>query len=374
MIYKKYYLYKEQVSLDNGVTWEDVTPAVTRPDGDPIGEYTTLEECEGITSCTCNDFTFSPTAFTVSSAATSVTFSYTGCTKPIFNRITPRWCDIRSNIYDTGATTGSVVVNISANTRSARTTSLAPKVNDVICQELGINQESGIAPTACTCDAFSFTGTSEENNAYRIEIPSGETAVTAATWNTDCGIVPQDFTHTDDSGFQEIVTDGHWTFDNNMIKFTASTNPTSSVKEGYMTITYTVDGVSCEKRTHLVQAAGTGSTAGGVNVSIHVPTGQTSPRIAFLNNGGTVLGSVTRSGEGVTNMQWTTNGTCTQMSFLENGGNMTGVTMNIYAGTTVINNQPLSPGSTETIIQLTQSFNTSDYNDGNRTISLTFTK
>lgn len=209
---------------------------------------------------------------------------------------------------------------------------------------------------------------------YRIEIPSGQTAVTAATWDTSCAPVPQDFTHTDDSGFQEIVTDGHWAFDNNIIRFTASTNPTNAVREGYMTITYKVNGSSCEKRTHLVQAAGTGSTASGVNISIHVPTGQTSPRIAFLNNGGTVLGSVIRSGESVTNMQWSTSGTCTQVSFLENGGNMTGVTMNIYAGTTVINNQPLSPGSTETVIQLTQSFNTSDYNDGNRTISLTFTK
>lgn len=374
MTYKKYYLYKKQVSYDGGVTYQDVVPLVTAPSGDPIASYSTLEECEGITSCTCADFTYSPTAFTVSSAATSVTFNYSGCTEPIFNRITPRWCFVDSTTYDTGATTGSVIVNISANTSSARTTSLAPKVNDVICQELGINQESGIAPTACTCDAFAFEGTSEGNNTYRIEIPSGETAVTAASWNTDCGVVPQDFTHTDDSGFQEIVTDGHWAFDNNIIRFTASTNPTSSVREGNMTITYTVDGNNCTKVTHLVQAAGTGSTAGGVKISIHVPTGQTSPRIAFLNNGGTVLGSVTRSGEGVINMQWTTNGTCTQMSFLENGGNMTGVTMNIYAGTTVINNQPLSPGSTETIIQLTQSFNTSDYNDGNRTISLTFTK
>lgn len=90
---------------------------------------------------------------------------------------------------------------------------------------------------------------------YRLEIPSGQTAVTAATWDSSCGLVPQDFTHTDDSGFTEIVTDGHWTFDNNMIKFTASTNPTNAVREGYMTITYKVNGVSCEKRTHLVQAA-----------------------------------------------------------------------------------------------------------------------
>lgn len=90
---------------------------------------------------------------------------------------------------------------------------------------------------------------------YRIEIPSEETAVTAATWDTSCAPVPQDFTHTDDSGFKEIVTDGHWAFDNNIIRFTASTNDTSSMREGYMTITYKVNGISCAKRTHLVQAA-----------------------------------------------------------------------------------------------------------------------
>jgi len=50
MTYKKYYLYKEQVSLDNGVAWEDVTPAVTRPDGDPIASYSTYDECTGSTS------------------------------------------------------------------------------------------------------------------------------------------------------------------------------------------------------------------------------------------------------------------------------------------------------------------------------------
>ena len=107
---------------------------------------------------------------------------------------------------------------------------------------------------------------------YRIEIPSGQTAVTAATWDTSCAPVPQDFTHTDDSGFQEIVTDGHWAFDNNIIRFTASTNPTNAVREGYMTITYKVNGVSCEKRTHLVQAAASSpkvvlTLTGGTTVS-----------------------------------------------------------------------------------------------------------
>ena len=47
MTYKKYYLYKKQVSYDGGVTYQDVVPLVTAPSGDPIASYSTLAECEG---------------------------------------------------------------------------------------------------------------------------------------------------------------------------------------------------------------------------------------------------------------------------------------------------------------------------------------
>ena len=45
MAYIKVYKYKKQISLDNGVTWQGVTPAEYVPSGDPIGTYDTLEEC-----------------------------------------------------------------------------------------------------------------------------------------------------------------------------------------------------------------------------------------------------------------------------------------------------------------------------------------
>ena len=45
MSYLKVYKYKKQISLDNGVTWQDVTPAEYVPSGDPIGYYDTYEEC-----------------------------------------------------------------------------------------------------------------------------------------------------------------------------------------------------------------------------------------------------------------------------------------------------------------------------------------
>jgi len=47
MSYTKYYLYKKQYSTDSGQTWHDVVPEETVPSGDPIGHYSTLEECEG---------------------------------------------------------------------------------------------------------------------------------------------------------------------------------------------------------------------------------------------------------------------------------------------------------------------------------------
>lgn len=47
MAYNKYYLQKRQVSYDNGLTWEDVTPSETRQ-GAFIDSYETLSECEAI--------------------------------------------------------------------------------------------------------------------------------------------------------------------------------------------------------------------------------------------------------------------------------------------------------------------------------------
>lgn len=46
MAYKKYYLQIHQVSYDNGLSWEDVTPTETRQ-GEYVDTYETLAECEG---------------------------------------------------------------------------------------------------------------------------------------------------------------------------------------------------------------------------------------------------------------------------------------------------------------------------------------
>lgn len=49
MAYLKYYLYKKQISRDDGQTWSDVDPTELSPSGNPIGTYDTLGECESAT-------------------------------------------------------------------------------------------------------------------------------------------------------------------------------------------------------------------------------------------------------------------------------------------------------------------------------------
>lgn len=46
MPYNKYYISKKQYSTDSGQTWIDVYPLETTPSGDPIGSYSTMNECE----------------------------------------------------------------------------------------------------------------------------------------------------------------------------------------------------------------------------------------------------------------------------------------------------------------------------------------
>lgn len=166
MSYRKYYLYKEQVSLDDGETWEDTGNET--PSGDPIASYSTLEECEGITACTCSAFTYSSTSNTVSSAATSVTISYTGCSQlSLSSAETYNWVAIGSHTYDTATTVGSVAANISANTSSSRSATLTFSLSGSTCQNIYITQQSGEPPQpTCNCDSFSFSGTEEADTNY----------------------------------------------------------------------------------------------------------------------------------------------------------------------------------------------------------------
>ena len=75
MAYNKYYLQKKQVSYDNGLTWEDVTPSETRQ-GDYIASYETLSECEGIIDYSTQYLTFESKSNNNSFSFTTNTIEY----------------------------------------------------------------------------------------------------------------------------------------------------------------------------------------------------------------------------------------------------------------------------------------------------------
>lgn len=86
---------------------------------------------------------------------------------------------------------------------------------------------------------------------YRYNIPSGGTEITAATLNNGCSI--ENFSTSSDTTMQDIVSD--FSFDGTNIRITASTNSTTSQREGYMTLSYRINGNDCSNVLHFVQSA-----------------------------------------------------------------------------------------------------------------------
>lgn len=211
--------------------------------------------------------------------------------------------------------------------------------------------------------------------ARRIEIDANGGGITALTIDDACTAATADRSLSQYAGvttnnkWEEIITDA--ALDNDKARLTAGTNSSTSSREGYGIIKYVVNGTTCEKIIHIVQAAG--SASGDFKLTINVPQGKTSPAIRFLDASNNILFSHTRSNGVVGELStWSRTGTCTKMGFVENGSNLTLVTLMNNNGTSIIYRQPLNPGTTQTIIDLTQSFNTSDYSNGNKTLSLTF--
>ena len=173
MIYKKYYLYKEQVSLDNGVTWEDVTPAVTRPDGDPIGEYATLEECEGIAPlCDCSAFTPSLSITVPSNGGTVTLGTFSDdCLNGFSYSFTTPTGMITSAAVSAGTNVSAYTATISSNTSSSsRTGTITVTYNagqdSCSTSVIPISQSGEEPQPTCDCDSFAFTGTEEVETNY----------------------------------------------------------------------------------------------------------------------------------------------------------------------------------------------------------------
>ena len=171
--------------------------------------------------------------------------------------------------------------------------------------------------------------------------------------------------------WDEIIDTDHVALEDTCLRLQSTTN-TGGQREGYGKIMYEINGETCEKILHIVQAAGT--VDGDFKLTVNVPNGKTSPAFKFLDRNGNVLFSHIRVNGGIVGelSSWNRSGTCTQMEFVENGSYLTLVTLMNNNGVKIINSQSLNPGTTQTRIDLTQSFNTSDYTGGTKVLSLTF--
>ena len=202
---------------------------------------------------------------------------------------------------------------------------------------------------------------------YRIDVPASGGTYTAATLTGDCQIT--NFSTSSNTEFSDIISD--WAYDpNDKIRLTAATNSSSSSRDGYMVVNYSIGGNSCSNTIHLVQSGSSTPTASGYRISVGT-SGKTTPALSFCTASDTVLAGVERvSSTQILTGQWTNSGNCSVVKLVENYGGCTKITINGHAGVTILPETTFN-GTTATI-NLPNSFNTSDYNDGSKTIWVNF--
>ena len=166
MSYKKYYLYKQEVSYDDGETWEDVSPTVTTPSGDPIGEYATLEECEGIAPlCDCSAFTPSLSITVPSNGGTVTlgTFSDDCLNGFSYSFTTPTGMITSASVSGgsgVSAYTATISSNASSSSRSG-TITVTYNAGQDSCSTSAIPISQSAETQTCDCDSFVFEGVEE---------------------------------------------------------------------------------------------------------------------------------------------------------------------------------------------------------------------
>lgn len=113
------------------MTWEDVTPAVTAPSGDPIGEYATLEECEGITPlCDCSAFTPSSNITVPSTGGTVTLGTFSDdCLNGFSYSFTTPTGMITSASVSGGSSVSAYTATISSNESSSRSGTITVTYN-----------------------------------------------------------------------------------------------------------------------------------------------------------------------------------------------------------------------------------------------------
>lgn len=149
--YTSYYLYKKYQAIggeliDLGIASIDADgtmPTVIKNEYDPACGYIPPTPPQ----CKCSAYTYSFTSATVSSAATSITLSYTGCSKlDLASAATYNWIAVGSQTYNTGTSVGNIIANISANTSSSRSAAFYLSLDGTGCNTIYISQQSGATP------------------------------------------------------------------------------------------------------------------------------------------------------------------------------------------------------------------------------------
>lgn len=207
---------------------------------------------------------------------------------------------------------------------------------------------------------------------YLINVPSGKTNVTAATVDENCEVA--DVRHTWDTNFGKMVQD--WSFDGRQITFTVKESASIDSESGISTVNYSVNGISCEKKTLLVQAPGDKDNK--VTVVVDVNDGTTSPVTQFHKAGSsdTILLSTSRyTSDTREKIRWANQGTATRIQLIENNGRYTRVTISIQksgeAPITILSNATIPTGNP--YINLTRTFDTEEFNRSDKSfIYITF--
>lgn len=162
-MYSKFYIYKEQVTYNSGETWSDT--GVQTPSGDPIGSYSTYDECMGIVTCDCSAFTASNSISVPTSGGTFIlgTFSDDCLSGFSYSFTTPTGMITNASVSG-GTNVSAYTATISANqTTSARTgtVTVAYNAGETSCSSSTISVSQSAATPSCNCDNFVFNGTIE---------------------------------------------------------------------------------------------------------------------------------------------------------------------------------------------------------------------